>query len=380
MPADGELLEKYTRGAEGAAHSLSGLAVSTGYFSDKKCEPLLPFAEDEGSSDVQSVSGLLCRIVGQLSYWILTDAFPNDDEPEQSTPANTTVDYQKEDEYVEAAHQASGLAAAFSGTVRAGEGGQSLLNYSVENVKRMSSLISQARESLDQLQHNKPTDSNPIGALHCLLLWCENILNYATELSPIESVNDINKASPRTIRRASIMTSESSPPRDKTTRRISWSEDNEVTPTSAEISRQQAGVRPSTQGSISMPWAVNIPRPQTATPGHGGSGVLVTTPNSSDPRPANNSPLFPSSSKQYPPPSNLPVSEEKLKHLFYQYDTEGLGWITRQDMRDIWEDMDVVGLPQYRDRLEDTLSKYSLHNGRVSYDEYCIVMLKLMSL
>eukprot|EP01060_Flectonema_neradi_P007714 TRINITY_DN15420_c0_g1_i1.p1 TRINITY_DN15420_c0_g1~~TRINITY_DN15420_c0_g1_i1.p1 ORF type:complete len:378 (+),score=88.05 TRINITY_DN15420_c0_g1_i1:87-1220(+) len=377
MSPNEDLLEKYTKGAEAAAHSLSGIAVSKGYFTDGNKELLLPFADDEGCSDVQSVSGLLCRIVGQLSYWVLTDAIPDPDKQKESADPPKVIDYQKEDIYIESAHQASGLAAAFSGTVRAGEGGDSLLNYNNENVRRMHSLLSQASESLAQLKQNKPTESDRTDALHCLLQWCENILDYATELTPeAVSVMGLDKASPRTIKRASIIRTEASPQR--TGRKISWGEVNEN-----DQQNETTPTRPTTSMGISPPpWAVPIPRPQTATPGHGSSGLSPTAP--AVDTLINNSPLVPPPRAVPSPPStstsSLPATEQKLKHLFCQYDTEGLGWITRQDMRDIWEDMDVVGLPQYRDRLEDTLSKYSSHNGRVSYDEYCIVMLKLMSL
>ncbi|KAJ9454968.1 hypothetical protein DIPPA_25912 [Diplonema papillatum] len=184
--------EVLVRGAEHAANGLAGLAVSLGYFEagGRRRASLFPSqgsANDAARNRVVEVSGLLCRLVAQLSYWLLTDAIPFDNDPDTvkapTTRAAQAARNTHEDSYVQGAHKAAGVAAAFSGVYRAGEGGASLLEYSEQNTARVFDLVSTAEDLFRDLADSDGSlGPAAMQALNYILHWAKNVVSYCQEV------------------------------------------------------------------------------------------------------------------------------------------------------------------------------------------------------
>lgn len=63
-----------------------------------------------------------------------------------------------------------------------------------------------------------------------------------------------------------------------------------------------------------------------------------------------------------PPRATFP-QPIRTQMQFMQYDPEGRGWITRQN---VWEDSELSALPQSRSKVGDAFKRFSTHSDRVS--------------
>lgn len=74
----------------------------------------------------------------------------------------------------------------------------------------------------------------------------------------------------------------------------------------------------------------------------------------------------------------LPVTEDHLRKKFEELDVDGLGYLKRDEFKRVYLSYQNFGLRPKEEALNAILDKYSMHaDGRVSFDEFCIAMLKL---
>ena len=265
--------------------------------------PLLPLPEKEVHLDstmttterdrarLKEASGVMCRLSGQLAYWILAEELPFEE-----TDPNHLQDLHHA-RHLRYAEKSSKLATGLSSSVRSEEGGAPLLPFNVLNLQRVKSLLTRGLQLIAQIP---PLFSAEIEALNTLGEWSSAVLSVATIMLPGVEVEAVE------------------------------GEKKDV-------------VSQKTMGKV----AVIKEAP-----------VIAPCPN------------------MYP----QPITERGLQMQFLQYDPEGRGWITKQDVVEIWEGSEVASLPQSRQKLDDAFKKFSMESDRVSYDEYTIIMFKLFNL
>eukprot|EP00388_Colpodella_angusta_P044682 GDKK01063689.1.p1 GENE.GDKK01063689.1~~GDKK01063689.1.p1 ORF type:complete len:746 (-),score=73.52 GDKK01063689.1:100-2337(-) len=74
----------------------------------------------------------------------------------------------------------------------------------------------------------------------------------------------------------------------------------------------------------------------------------------------------------------LPVTEDHLRKKFEELDVDGLGYLSREEFKRVYLSYQNFGLKPKEEALNAILDKYSMNaDGRVSFDEFCIAMLKL---
>eukprot|EP01065_Artemidia_motanka_P004083 TRINITY_DN11970_c0_g1_i1.p1 TRINITY_DN11970_c0_g1~~TRINITY_DN11970_c0_g1_i1.p1 ORF type:complete len:584 (+),score=208.46 TRINITY_DN11970_c0_g1_i1:48-1754(+) len=76
--------------------------------------------------------------------------------------------------------------------------------------------------------------------------------------------------------------------------------------------------------------------------------------------------------------SNVLLTDAELQKQFEMLDTNKNGWLSKEEFRDFFEHFDSMGIYDMHDRIDDVLSDYNLlGDDRLSYDEFCVLMLKL---
>eukprot|EP01062_Namystynia_karyoxenos_P022782 TRINITY_DN18755_c0_g1_i2.p1 TRINITY_DN18755_c0_g1~~TRINITY_DN18755_c0_g1_i2.p1 ORF type:complete len:506 (+),score=110.10 TRINITY_DN18755_c0_g1_i2:73-1518(+) len=192
-------LEEATREAENAARRLSeqhGPGSGGGrpsVMGSLVHLPGLPEAAGGCTADTAATTGLLLRVAGQLAYWLLTDAIPLRNDPHH---AHLPKRDPRADCYVAAAHSAAGLAAACSGTYRAGESGPSLLDYSTEALARVDGLLRAAKRQLAR----RPPHGDAGDVLRCVLDWSAAVSSYCSALEDAAAAQP-RRGQPGTARR-----------------------------------------------------------------------------------------------------------------------------------------------------------------------------------
>eukprot|EP01065_Artemidia_motanka_P022608 TRINITY_DN26808_c0_g1_i1.p1 TRINITY_DN26808_c0_g1~~TRINITY_DN26808_c0_g1_i1.p1 ORF type:complete len:550 (+),score=185.86 TRINITY_DN26808_c0_g1_i1:53-1651(+) len=67
---------------------------------------------------------------------------------------------------------------------------------------------------------------------------------------------------------------------------------------------------------------------------------------------------------------------DNLRQLFKKFDVDGNGWLSRQEVRSIYNAFDSLGAPE--EDVDKVLDKYAvLADGKVTFDEFAILMLRI---
>eukprot|EP00658_Telonema_sp_P-2_P032775 TRINITY_DN24186_c0_g1_i2.p1 TRINITY_DN24186_c0_g1~~TRINITY_DN24186_c0_g1_i2.p1 ORF type:complete len:192 (-),score=16.34 TRINITY_DN24186_c0_g1_i2:181-756(-) len=76
--------------------------------------------------------------------------------------------------------------------------------------------------------------------------------------------------------------------------------------------------------------------------------------------------------------SGLLVSDDQLRREFNRLDVNGDGYLDRSEFRNVFSTFEHFGLAHVsRDEVDRVLSRYSA-DGKVTFDEFCIAMLRLV--
>eukprot|EP01012_Entosiphon_sulcatum_P057264 TRINITY_DN81005_c0_g1_i1.p1 TRINITY_DN81005_c0_g1~~TRINITY_DN81005_c0_g1_i1.p1 ORF type:complete len:263 (-),score=48.83 TRINITY_DN81005_c0_g1_i1:15-755(-) len=77
-------------------------------------------------------------------------------------------------------------------------------------------------------------------------------------------------------------------------------------------------------------------------------------------------------------PSQSIVTDDQLRDLFEQFDTDGSGFISRQEFKRIYRSFEDFGTPVSKQDLNALLKKYKVFDdGIVTYQEFALIMLTL---
>jgi len=76
-------------------------------------------------------------------------------------------------------------------------------------------------------------------------------------------------------------------------------------------------------------------------------------------------------------PGQLPVTDDQLRRKFAELDADGHGFLDRSEFRKLYLSFQSYGLPVTEREIDMQFAKYTSDDGKVSYDEFCIFMLKL---
>eukprot|EP01059_Diplonema_ambulator_P020530 TRINITY_DN34354_c0_g1_i1.p1 TRINITY_DN34354_c0_g1~~TRINITY_DN34354_c0_g1_i1.p1 ORF type:complete len:110 (+),score=41.43 TRINITY_DN34354_c0_g1_i1:83-412(+) len=74
----------------------------------------------------------------------------------------------------------------------------------------------------------------------------------------------------------------------------------------------------------------------------------------------------------------LPVTEAKLRELYNQFDTDGSGFLEKDEVKRIYKEFDNFGV-EYTDReVENQIKKYAIRDdGKVDFEEFCCIILSI---
>jgi Ran GTPase-activating protein (RanGAP) involved in mRNA processing and transport len=72
------------------------------------------------------------------------------------------------------------------------------------------------------------------------------------------------------------------------------------------------------------------------------------------------------------------ISETQLRLKFAEWDKQCQGFITVYDFRNLYSGMEIVALPSDDKKLAALVKKYSKNDGKIFFDEFCIMMLQLV--
>eukprot|EP01063_Lacrimia_lanifica_P038220 TRINITY_DN805_c0_g3_i1.p2 TRINITY_DN805_c0_g3~~TRINITY_DN805_c0_g3_i1.p2 ORF type:complete len:130 (+),score=59.26 TRINITY_DN805_c0_g3_i1:60-392(+) len=75
----------------------------------------------------------------------------------------------------------------------------------------------------------------------------------------------------------------------------------------------------------------------------------------------------------------LPVTESRLREMFNMYDTDGSGYLSREEVRKLYEEFDNFGVT-YSDReIDAIIAKYAIgvNDGKVDFEEFCCIVLSI---
>ena len=76
--------------------------------------------------------------------------------------------------------------------------------------------------------------------------------------------------------------------------------------------------------------------------------------------------------------SNVLIRDSDIRCLFDKYDKDGSGCLSRGEVKEIYNSFENYGLEEGSSKVDEILSKYGfLSDGKVSYDEFAILMLSL---
>ena len=73
--------------------------------------------------------------------------------------------------------------------------------------------------------------------------------------------------------------------------------------------------------------------------------------------------------------AHAPISDPELKDEFRKYDKGNLGYLDQKEFRRIYADLENYGLPPSKSQM-DAIFKCCKNADRVTYDEFCIIMLR----
>eukprot|EP01063_Lacrimia_lanifica_P038218 TRINITY_DN805_c0_g1_i1.p1 TRINITY_DN805_c0_g1~~TRINITY_DN805_c0_g1_i1.p1 ORF type:complete len:131 (+),score=70.21 TRINITY_DN805_c0_g1_i1:59-394(+) len=75
----------------------------------------------------------------------------------------------------------------------------------------------------------------------------------------------------------------------------------------------------------------------------------------------------------------LPVTDVRLKELFNNYDKDGSGFLSRDEVRTLYSEFDNFGV-SYSDReIDAVIAKYAIgeNDGKVSFEEFSCIILSI---
>jgi|UniRef100_A0A7S4FIM1 hypothetical protein len=72
-----------------------------------------------------------------------------------------------------------------------------------------------------------------------------------------------------------------------------------------------------------------------------------------------------------------PITDEQLRAKFSEWDVDNKGWLWTQEFMEGYQKLEDFGLQVPLQLLHETFNKYNiLGDGKVSYDEFCVLMLQ----
>eukprot|EP01006_Ploeotia_vitrea_P036719 TRINITY_DN66046_c2_g1_i1.p1 TRINITY_DN66046_c2_g1~~TRINITY_DN66046_c2_g1_i1.p1 ORF type:complete len:301 (-),score=13.62 TRINITY_DN66046_c2_g1_i1:172-1074(-) len=79
--------------------------------------------------------------------------------------------------------------------------------------------------------------------------------------------------------------------------------------------------------------------------------------------------------------TNMILTEDQLRHAFNKFDRDGNGYISNKEMKAFYRSFQNPGLEETDSeaKIDQTLKQYNmLGDGKVSYEEFCVLMLRLV--
>ena len=77
-------------------------------------------------------------------------------------------------------------------------------------------------------------------------------------------------------------------------------------------------------------------------------------------------------------PLNL-ENEAQIRVLFDKFDKDRSGYLTRDEVKEIYKKVEHFGLDDTESKVDEVLTKYSRHHdGKVGFDEFALLMLSVV--
>eukprot|EP01006_Ploeotia_vitrea_P055673 TRINITY_DN68022_c6_g1_i2.p1 TRINITY_DN68022_c6_g1~~TRINITY_DN68022_c6_g1_i2.p1 ORF type:complete len:479 (+),score=26.79 TRINITY_DN68022_c6_g1_i2:487-1923(+) len=75
----------------------------------------------------------------------------------------------------------------------------------------------------------------------------------------------------------------------------------------------------------------------------------------------------------------LTITEDQLRRKFNQLDRNGNGWLDKQEFINVYREFENFGVEQSDEKIKSIISKHKMFDdGKVTFDEFCIIMLGLV--
>eukprot|EP00994_Dinema_validum_P001582 NODE_1324_length_1006_cov_60.892372_g1020_i0.p1 GENE.NODE_1324_length_1006_cov_60.892372_g1020_i0~~NODE_1324_length_1006_cov_60.892372_g1020_i0.p1 ORF type:complete len:234 (+),score=42.86 NODE_1324_length_1006_cov_60.892372_g1020_i0:65-766(+) len=109
-----------------------------------------------------------------------------------------------------------------------------------------------------------------------------------------------------------------------------------------------------------------------------GAGVVVTTTPSGKLAPLHEVILASDIAPFRKDLSHALITDHQIRELFEKYDVNGNGYLSKKEMRAVYRSAENFGLPPKRDDIDRAFNQFdSGGDGKISYTEFAILMLKL---
>eukprot|EP01062_Namystynia_karyoxenos_P073171 TRINITY_DN7000_c0_g1_i1.p1 TRINITY_DN7000_c0_g1~~TRINITY_DN7000_c0_g1_i1.p1 ORF type:complete len:302 (+),score=110.26 TRINITY_DN7000_c0_g1_i1:96-908(+) len=133
---------------------------------------------------------------------------------------------------------------------------------------------------------------------------------------------------------------------------------------------EKAAYPPAGGASQAPPQPQAVPPRQVVPQGNGGSPQKVSSPAAGSARQA--AVYFRNDV------SGVLITEEQIRQLWAHYDVDGNGYLSKDEVKRIYQGFDSFGVEDGDKRVDTVLSKYNMMgDGKVTYDEFAILMLDI---